>query len=69
MWPFNTRTTNQKLADELHKAKSELAMIKARLRGIQDRCYMVKKNEAYYVIQTKNGKFSKMMLPFIGDEK
>lgn len=68
MWPFNTKTTNQKLADELHKARSELAMIKARLRGIEDRAYLVKKGEAYYCIQKRDGKFSKIQLPYVGEK-
>lgn len=68
MWPFNTRTTNQELANELQKAKAELAMIKARLRGIQDRAYLVKNGEAFYCIQKRDGRFSKIQLPYVGEK-
>jgi len=81
MWPFKKKKP-QTLRDAIFEsmygistykmlvnAESELAFLKARLRGIQDRAYLVRKGEAYYVIQAKNGKFSKMMLPFISDEK
>lgn len=57
-----------RLEEEKRDLMATIAFYKARLAAVENRAYKIHKGEAYYCIQGKNGKFTKMQLPAVGKD-
>ena len=53
----------QEQVNKISNSTSELALLRARIRAIQDKGKPLGKGERMYVVQTPTGRFAKLTLP------